>query len=170
MDSLSLSDKATVVTGGNVSTGAGDFPGLRISDGQQGVLNSFFVSGWSQPGSLTMSWDKDAMYKQSKAIAREYAIRGIHVVDGPTVSPLGRQPWTGRLMEAFASDSYLSGIALGIAARAEVDEGVISGGKVSPYRVLANVTSLGANMMRSSTSCCMSRRTTGLRPWKTSGT
>lgn len=129
MDRLSLAEKATVVTGGNVSTEAGSFPGLRISDGQQGVLNSFFVSGWGQPGSLTMSWDKDAWYKQSEAISREYFIRGIHVVDGPTIAPLGRQPWTGRLMESFASDSYLSGIALGIAAKAEVDAGVISGGK-----------------------------------------
>lgn len=81
-----------IVTGGNVASPIDSFPGLAVLDGQQGMLNSFFVSGWGQPGAITMSWDKDVLYRQARAIALEFYIRGIHVIDGPTVAPFGRTP------------------------------------------------------------------------------
>lgn len=80
------------MTGGNVASPIDSFPGLAVLDGQQGMLNSFFVSGWGQPGAITMSWDKDVLYRQARAIALEFYIRGIHVIDGPTVAPFGRTP------------------------------------------------------------------------------
>ncbi|KAH9898820.1 glycoside hydrolase superfamily [Xylariomycetidae sp. FL2044] len=127
--SLNLEQKAAIVTGGNATSPLDAFPGIRISDGQQGVLNSFFVSGWGQPAAITMSWDKQAIYDQARAIGTEFKIRGYHVCDGPTSSPVGRTPWSGRLAESYAADSYLNGIAFGLQAEAELDAGVIPGGK-----------------------------------------
>lgn len=146
VDSLSLADKARVVTGRNATANGEFFPGLNIMDGQQGILNSFFVTGWSEPGALTMSWDKEALYKQSYAIAREFYIRGYHVVDGPTVSPGGRTAWNGRASEGFAADSYLTGVAFGESVRAEVDAGTISAGKhFLLYEQENNRTNVAAN-------------------------
>lgn len=130
MDSLTLEQIANVVTGRNVTGDMGTFPGLAISDGQQGVLMHYFVSGWGQPAAATMTWDKKAMYDQGKAIGVEYKIRGVHVCDGPTSSPLGRTAWGGRQAEAYAFDSYLNGIAMSLSTKGEVDSGVIASGKV----------------------------------------
>jgi beta-glucosidase len=77
-----------------------------------------------------MTWDKDAIYAQSKAIATEFYLKGIQVVDGPTSQPLGRTPWGGRLVETFGPDPYLNGIATGLGAKAYKDTGVIGGIKV----------------------------------------
>lgn len=146
VEGLSLADKARVVTGRNATSNGELFTGLNIMDGQQGILNSFFVTGWSQPGALTMSWDREALYAQSYAIAREFYIRGYHVVDGPTVSPGGRTAWNGRASEGFAADSYLTGVAFGESVRAEVEAGTISAGKhFLLYEQENNRTSRGPN-------------------------
>lgn len=78
-----------------------------------------------------MSWDKKAIYEQSKAIGAEFKIRGYHVCDGPTSSPLDRTAWGGRQAEAYGFDSYLNGIAFGLSAEGEIAAGVIPAGKVS---------------------------------------
>lgn len=127
---MTLDQKATIVTGGEVTSDQGQFPGITISDGQQGILFHYFVSGWGQPAAVTMSWDKEAIYNQAKAIGTEFKIRGIHVCDGPTSSPVGRTAWGGRQAEAYAFDSYLNGIAFGLSSKAELDAGVIPSGKV----------------------------------------
>ena len=119
------------MTGHAVSSAGSDFPGITISDGQQGVLLHYFVSGWGQPAAIGMSWDKQAIYEQAKAIGAEFKIRGYHVCDGPTSSPLGRTAWGGRQAEAYGFDSYLNGIAFGLSAEGEIDAGVIPAGKVS---------------------------------------
>ncbi|KAH7130887.1 glycoside hydrolase family 3 protein [Dactylonectria macrodidyma] len=47
-------------------------------------------------------------------------LNGIELLENsPTVAPLGRTPWDGRLSVAFAIDSYLSGIAFGLSVKAE---------------------------------------------------
>ncbi|KAH8658253.1 glycoside hydrolase superfamily [Xylariales sp. PMI_506] len=128
--SLTLSQKATVVTGGNVTSPLlGFFPGLVISDGEAGINNAYFVSGWPEPATVTMTWDKTAIYQQAQAIALEFYIRGINVIDGPTSSPLGRIAWGGRQAESFAFDSYLNGIAFGLYSKGAIDAGIIPSAK-----------------------------------------
>lgn len=77
-----------------------------------------------------MSWDRDAIYEQARAIALEFYTRGINVIDGPTSSPLGRVAWGGRQAESFSFDSYLNGIAFGLFSKGAVDIGVIPSAKV----------------------------------------
>lgn len=95
-----------------------------------GLQDYYYVSAFSQASSLAMTWDKDAMYAQAKAIATEFYLKGIQVVDGPTSQPLGRAVWGGRLVETFGPDPYLNGIATGLNTKAYKDTGVIGGIKV----------------------------------------
>lgn len=76
-----------------------------------------------------MTWDKDAIYEQAKAVATEFYGRGYQIVNGPTSEPLGRTPWGGRLGEAFGPDAYQNGIAFGLSVKAYTEVGVIAGGK-----------------------------------------
>ncbi|KAJ5111147.1 hypothetical protein N7532_001682 [Penicillium argentinense] len=94
-----------------------------------GSSDYYYVSAFSQASGLAMTWDKDAIYAQAKAVATEFYLKGIQVVDGPTSQPLGRTPWGGRSVETFGSDLYLNGIATGLSAKAYKDTGVIGGAK-----------------------------------------
>jgi beta-glucosidase len=76
-----------------------------------------------------MTWDKNLMYDQFKAVALEFYGKGFQVVNGPNSQPLGRTPWGGRLVEAFTPDSYVNEKTFGIGARAFADAGVMPGGK-----------------------------------------
>lgn len=96
-----------------------------------GLQDYFYVSAFSQASALAMTWDKDAIYAQAKAVATEFYQKGIQVLDGPTTQPLGRNVWDGRLVETYGSDPYLNGIATGLSAKAYKDTGVIPGTKVS---------------------------------------
>lgn len=94
-----------------------------------GLQDYYYVSVFSQSSALAMTWDKEAIYAQARAIATEFYLKGIQVIAGPTSQPLGRTPWGGRLVETFGSDPYLNGIATGISAKGYKDVGVIGGAK-----------------------------------------
>ncbi|PSK43996.1 Beta-glucosidase 1 [Elsinoe australis] len=127
--SLNSTAKFSIATGGSAFSGSVNFTALQFKDGQQGVQEYYFVSGFSQAAALAMTWDKDAIYTQSRAVADEYYGEGFQVINGPTSEPLGRTPWGGRLGEAFTPDPYLNGIVFGRSVKGYTDAGVIAGGK-----------------------------------------
>ncbi|KAJ5098692.1 hypothetical protein N7532_005693 [Penicillium argentinense] len=123
-------EKINLITGSSVNTTDGQtFTALEFLDGSMGLQDYYYVSAFSQASGLAMTWDKDAIYAQAKAVATEFYLKGIQVVDGPTSQPLGRTPWGGRSVETFGSDPYLNGIATGLSAKAYKDTGVIGGAK-----------------------------------------
>ncbi|OQE31311.1 hypothetical protein PENSTE_c001G02913 [Penicillium steckii] len=125
---LNTTEKINLITGSSVNTTDGhSFTALEFLDGAEGLQDYYYVSAFSQPSSLAMTWDKDAIYAQSKAIATEFYLKGIQVLDGPTSQPLGRTVWGGRLVETFGPDVYLNGIATGLSTKAYKDTGVIAG-------------------------------------------
>lgn len=77
-----------------------------------------------------MTWDKEAIYAQARAVASEFYQKGLQVINGPTSQPLGRTPWGGRLGETFGPDPYMNGIVFGLSVKGYTDVGVIAGGKV----------------------------------------
>lgn len=85
-----------------------------------GLQDYYYVSAFSQSSALAVTWNKEAMYAQARAVATEFYLKGIQVIAGPTSQPLGRTPWGGRLVETFGSDPYLNGIATGIEAKSLV--------------------------------------------------
>lgn len=95
-----------------------------------GLQGYYYVSAFSLSSALAMTWDKDAMYAQARAVATEFYNKGVQVLSGPTTQPLGRTPWDGRLVETYGPDPYLNGIATGLSSKAYTDVGVIAGAKV----------------------------------------
>ena len=83
-----------------------------------------------------MTWDKDAIYAQAKAVATEFYLKGIKVVDSPTSQPLGRTVWYGRLVEIYGADPYLNSIATGLIVKVCNYRGVIPGAKVRRRSVM----------------------------------
>lgn len=116
------------------TTDGESFTVLKFLDGSMGLQDCYYVSAISQSSALAMTWDKEAFYAQAKAVATEFYLKGIQVVNGPTSQPWGRTAWGGRLVETFGSDPYLNGIATGLSSKAHKDGGVIAGAKACPAR------------------------------------
>jgi beta-glucosidase len=128
---LNTTEKLKLITGSDVTTTDGQsFTALEFLDGSMGLQDYYYVSAFSQSSALAMTWDKNAMYAQSQAVATEAYLKGIQVINGPTSQPLGRTPWGGRLVETYGSDPYLNGIATGLSVEAYTNVGVIAGAKV----------------------------------------
>lgn len=57
------------------------------------------------PNALTMTWNRELIAAQFKALGDEYFASGYSFVDGgPVLGPLGRVPEGGRQNEAFSPD------------------------------------------------------------------
>ncbi|PYI24972.1 putative beta-glucosidase D [Aspergillus indologenus CBS 114.80] len=126
---LNTDQKLALITGSSVSSSNGNFSALEFLDGDMGLQNYFYVSAFSLSSALAMTWDRDAIYAQAKAVGSEFYNKGIQVVAGPTSQPMGRTPWGGRNVEGFGPDPYLNGLATGLSTKGYVDAGVIPGGK-----------------------------------------
>jgi len=78
-----------------------------IQDGPLGIR--FNDHNTAFPAAITTgaTWDRVLMYKRGKGMGAEAKGKGIHILLGPAVGPLGRQPRGGRTWEGFSSDSFL---------------------------------------------------------------
>ncbi|KAK9454246.1 glycosyl hydrolase family 3 N terminal domain-containing protein [Dipodascopsis uninucleata] len=70
-------------------------------------LNSVFPAGLA----TAATFNKDLVFLRGKAMAQEFKDKGINVLLGPCMGPIGRAPEGGRNWEAFGSDPYLQGVA-----------------------------------------------------------
>ena len=69
------------------------------------------------------------MYARGKAHGFEAKKKGIHVLLGPSMGPLGRLPAGGRNWEGFGADPVLQGIAAAATIKGIQDSGVIATAK-----------------------------------------
>lgn len=127
---LTTAQKVALITGSSVESTKANFTAFYFLDGDMGLQDFYYVSAFSLSSALAMTWDRDAIYSQAKAVGSEFYNKGIQVVAGPTSQPLGRTVWGGRNVEGFGPDPYLNGLATGLTTKAYVDAGVIAGGKV----------------------------------------
>ena len=67
--------------------------------------------------------DEDLIYARANAMGEEAKAKGIQVLLGPCVGPLGREPQGGRNWEGFGSDAYLQGRAAYQAVKGIQDAG-----------------------------------------------
>ena len=120
-------DKMTLVEKVNVTTGCGwmmnlcvgntgpaldvGFPSLCLQDGPLGIRFTDHVTTF--PAALTVgaTWNKTLMRMKAVAHGEEARGKGINVLLGPAMGPIGRQPAGGRGWESFGSDPVLQGIA-----------------------------------------------------------
>ncbi|KAJ9131634.1 Beta-glucosidase [Pleurostoma richardsiae] len=102
------------------------FPQLQLQDGPLGIR--FADNATAFPAGVTVgaTWNKELMYARGKAHAAEAKAKGIHVLLGPCVGPLGRMPAGGRNWEGFGADPYLQGIAGAETVKGIQSEGVMA--------------------------------------------
>jgi beta-glucosidase-like glycosyl hydrolase len=102
------------------------FPGLALQDGPLGLR--FADNATAFPAGITVgaTWNKELMYQRGKAHGQEARLKGINVLLGPCVGPLGRMPAGGRNWEGFGSDPVLQGIAAAQTIKGIQEEGVMA--------------------------------------------
>lgn len=136
----SLVDQMTLVEKVNVTTGIGwsmglcvgntgpvdrlGFPSLCLQDGPLGLRFVDNATAWPAGITVGATWNKELMYERGKAQGLEARMKGIHVVLGPSMGPIGRLPAGGRNWEAFGPDPVLQGIAAAQTIKGIQDAGV----------------------------------------------
>jgi len=94
--------------------------GLRFAD---------HATAW--PAGLTAgaTWNRDLIRERGRLHALEAKKKGINIILGPAMGPLGRVPAGGRNWEGFGSDPVLQGIAAAETIKGIQSEGVIATAK-----------------------------------------
>ncbi|KAB8295240.1 hypothetical protein EYC80_007154 [Monilinia laxa] len=136
VEQMTLAEKVNITTGtgfrmglavGNTAPALNvGFPSLALQDGPLGLR--FADNATAFPAGITVgaTFNKDLMYKRGKAHGQEARLKGINVILGPCVGPLGRMPAGGRNWEGFGTDPYLQGIAAAQTIKGIQEEGVIA--------------------------------------------
>ena len=70
---FTTTQKLQLITGNDVNT---TFTALQFLNGSMGLHDYFYVSAFSQSSALAMTWDKDAMYAQARAVPPSSISRG----------------------------------------------------------------------------------------------
>lgn len=69
-------------------------------------------------------------YERGRLHGLEARMKGVHVLLGPAMGPLGRMPGGGRVWEGFGADPVLQGVAASQTIKGIQDEGVIATGRL----------------------------------------
>jgi hypothetical protein len=135
----SLMEKVNITTGtgwsqdlcvGNTAPAVSvGFPALCLQDGPLGLRFSDHSTAFPAGITVGATWNKDLMYRRGKAHGKEARLKGINVILGPAMGPLGRMPAGGRNWEGFGSDPVLQGVAAGHTIKGIQEEGVIATAK-----------------------------------------
>ncbi|KAL9084086.1 MAG: hypothetical protein Q9165_008224 [Trypethelium subeluteriae] len=136
---MTLPEKVNVTTGVGWSmemcvgnTGAVPrlgFPSLCLQDGPLGLRFTDHATAWPAGLTIGATWNKDLMRRRGQAQAVEARLKGINVILGPSMGPLGRMPAGGRNWEGFSPDPVLAGWASSQTVRGIQGEGVIATAK-----------------------------------------
>ncbi|KAF3934129.1 Beta-glucosidase [Dactylellina cionopaga] len=102
---------------------------LCLQDGPTGVRFADDITAFPAGVTVAATWSKYHMYARGKALGAEARAKGVNVILGPCMGPLGRFPVGGRNWEGFGSDPYLQGVASSITVEAIQSEGVIATAK-----------------------------------------
>ncbi|KAH0533985.1 hypothetical protein FGG08_007408 [Glutinoglossum americanum] len=85
-------------------------PSLCLEDSPLGVAHADNITAFPAGITVGATWDKDLMYIRGVALGAEARGKGVNVQLGPSIGPIGRNPWAGRNWESFGADPYLQGI------------------------------------------------------------
>ena len=85
------------------------------------------------------SWNKDLAKKRAIHMGHEYRRKGVNLMLGPVVGPIGRVAEGGRNWEGFSTDPYHSGVLVYETVEGVQSTGVSACTKVSfPSTVMKN--------------------------------
>ncbi|KAK4464552.1 glycoside hydrolase [Cladorrhinum samala] len=136
VEKMTLAEKVNVTTGTGWQMGLAvgsngpavyvGFPQLQLQDGPLGIRFADNITAFPAGITVGATWSRQLMYARGKAHAIEAREKGINVLLGPCVGPLGRMPAGGRNWEGFGADPYLQGIAGAETVKGIQSEGVMA--------------------------------------------
>lgn len=139
VERMSLVEKVNVTTGtgwamglcvGNTAPAVhAGFPGLCLQDGPLGIRFSDHATSFPAGITVGATWNRDLMRRRGVAHARQARLKGVNVLLGPAMGPLGRNPAGGRVWEGFGSDPVLQGIAASETIQGIQSQGIIATAK-----------------------------------------
>lgn len=122
-----LVERMTLVEKVNITTGTGwamdlcvgttgravdvGFPALCLQDGPLGIRFADHSDAFPAGITVGSTWNRYLMRKRGEAHGREAKLKGVNVLLGPSMGPLGRNPAGGRNWEGFGSDPVLQAVA-----------------------------------------------------------
>lgn len=136
VEKMSITEKVNLTTGTGWGSGpcignTGSVPRLGIpslclQDGPNGVRFTDFITHFPSGLAAGSTFNKELIYLRGKALGSEHKAKGVNVVLGPTVGPIGLKAAGGRNWESFGADPYLQGICGAATVEGIQDEGVIA--------------------------------------------
>ncbi|KAM0510251.1 hypothetical protein ACHAPB_000599 [Verticillium nonalfalfae] len=105
------------------------FPGLCLHDAGQGLRATDFVNAYPAGIHAGASWNRNLTLHRARAMGGEFRKKGVNVLLGPSVGPVGRVVRGGRNWESFSVDPYLAGALTGETIRGVQGVGVITSTK-----------------------------------------
>lgn len=139
VEKMSLVEKVNITTG--VGWGMGlcvgstapaieaGFPGLCLQDGPLGLRWTDHTTSFPAGITVGATWNRQLMRRRGAAHARQAKLKGVNVLLGPAMGPLGRHPAGGRNWEGFGSDPVLQGVAAAETIRGIQSQGVVATAK-----------------------------------------
>ncbi|KAJ4381056.1 hypothetical protein N0V86_003403 [Didymella sp. IMI 355093] len=106
-----------------------NLPQLCLQDGPLGIRFADNITAFPAGVTVGATWNKELMYERGKAHGKEARLKGVNVLLGPAMGPLGRMPAGGRNWEGFGSDPVLQGVAAAQTIKGIQDEGVMATAK-----------------------------------------
>ncbi|KAM5490131.1 putative beta-glucosidase [Microsporum audouinii] len=139
VNNMTLVEKVNVTTGvgwqmglcvGNTgpATEVG-FPSLCLQDGPLGLRFADNITAFPAGITVGATWNRDLMRKRGEALGREARRKGVNILLGPSMGPLGVLPAAGRNWEGFGTDPVLQAIASAETIQGIQKEGVIATAK-----------------------------------------
>ncbi|KAF2669413.1 hypothetical protein BT63DRAFT_446947 [Microthyrium microscopicum] len=105
------------------------FPSLCLQDGPLGIRFADNITAFPAGITVGATWNRELMYERGKAHGLEAKLKGVNVLLGPCMGPVGRSPLGGRNWEGFGSDPVLQGIASAETIKGIQSQGVIATAK-----------------------------------------
>ncbi|KKA30951.1 hypothetical protein TD95_001324 [Thielaviopsis punctulata] len=105
------------------------FPGLCTDDAGNGLRNADFVNSWPSGVHVGASWNRNLSYQRAFGMGNEFKRKGVNLLLGPVVGPMGRIVQGGRNWEGIAVDPYLAGQLVSVTVSGHQDAGVMASTK-----------------------------------------
>jgi beta-glucosidase-like glycosyl hydrolase len=139
VERMSLPEKVNITTGTGWSMGMcvgntgpaleAGFPSLCLQDGPLGIRFADNITAFPAGLTAAATWNRRLIEERGFALGTEARGKGINVMLGPSMGPLGIMPAGGRNWEGFSPDPVLSGIAAAATIRGIQSTGVMATAK-----------------------------------------
>lgn len=83
------------------------FPGLCLADAGNGLRGTDYVSSWPSGIHAAASWNKELTYQRGYGMGGEARTKGVNILLGPVVGPVGRVVEGGRNWEGKLPSFYV---------------------------------------------------------------